>query len=269
MMKKVGLIAGNGQLPLILGREANKRGYELVVLAIKGETSSLIKNFASSILWVEPGELKKSFSFFLKEGVKEIVMIGQVKHQTIFKKRVDSSLKKILSLLPDKRTNSILGKITEEIEKRGIKVLPSSYFLSCLFPPSGLLTERKISEEERKDIELGRKVGMAIAGADIGQTVVVKNGVVLSVEAIEGTDETIKRAAKFTDGIVVVKVPRPEQDDRFDMPIVGLQTIKVMAENRAKVLALDGRKTLFLDQKKAISLANKEKISIVVEATQE
>ncbi len=264
-MKKIGLIAGNGNFPLLFAKEAKKRGYFLVVIAIKGETSSALKRTADKICWVRVGELAKAISFLRKEETKEAVMAGQIHHNQLFReKSPDQKLKSLLENLSDKRTDSILGAIADRLREEGIELLPSSLFLSHLLAQKGVLTRRRPTDTEWKDIRFGRDIATAIAGLDVGQTVCVKNGVVLAIEAIEGTDKTIIRASKFTQGIVVVKKAKPHQDLRFDLPVVGIRTVKIMAKTHALVLALDTEKTLILDREKVITFANRKGISVVV-----
>ena len=264
-MKKVGLIAGNGNFPLLFGKEAKKRGYFLVAIAIKGETSTSLGRIADKIFWLKTGELTKCFSLLGQEKIKEVVMAGQIHHDQLFKeKSPDKELKFLLKALADKRTDSILGAIAERLKEEGIELLPSHSFLSSLLPKEGILTKRIPTEDEWKDIKFGREIAERIAGADIGQTVCVKNAVVLAIEAIEGTDSTIKRASKFTKEVVVVKKAKPNQDLRFDIPVIGIRTIKAMVKAGSKVLALDPEKTILLDQEKVIALSDQKGISIVV-----
>ncbi|MCK4243994.1 MAG: UDP-2,3-diacylglucosamine diphosphatase LpxI [Candidatus Omnitrophica bacterium] len=264
-MKKVGLIAGNGNFPLLFAREAKKRGYFLVAIAIKGETSTSLGRIADKIFWLKAGELTKCFSLLKEEKIKEAVMAGQIHHHRLFKeKSPDKELKFLLKALPDKRTDSILGAIAERLEEKGINLLPSHSFLSHLLAKEGILTRRKPTEDEWKDVKFGREIANAIAGLDIGQTVCVKNGVVLAIEAIEGTNRTIQRASQFTKGVVIVKKAKPNQDLRFDIPVIGIRTIRIMAKSGAKVLAIDPEKTLLLDKEKVIALSDQKGISLVV-----
>ena len=192
-------------------------------------------------------------------------MAGQIHHYRLFKeKSPDKELQSLLKALADKRTDSILGAIAERLKEEGINLLPSYRFLSRLLPKEGILTRRKPTEDEWKDIKFGREIAERIAGADIGQTVCVKNGVVLAIEAIEGTDKTIRHASQFTQGVVVIKKAKPNQDLRFDIPVIGIRTIKTMVKSRAKVLAIDPEKTLLLDKEKVIRLSDEKGISIVV-----
>ncbi len=264
-MKRVGLIAGNGNFPLLFAREAKKREYFLVAIAIRGETSPALGRIADKIFWLKTGELTKCFSLLGQEKIKEAVMAGQIHHHRLFKeKSPDKELKSLLKALADKRTDSILGAIAERLKEEGINLLPSHSFLSHLLPKEGILTRRKPTEDEWRDIKFGREIAERIAGADIGQTVCVKNGVVLAIEAIEGTDKTIQRASQFARGVVIVKKAKPNQDLRFDIPVIGIRTIKTMVKTKAKVLALDPEKTLLLDKEKVIRLADQKGISLVV-----
>ena len=264
-MKKIGLIAGNGSFPLLFAEEAQKRGYFLVAIAIKGETSRRLKRIADKTYWVKVGELAKSLSLLREEKIKEVVMAGQIHHHQLFKeKSPDKELKSLLENLSDKRTDSILGAIADRLREEGIELLPSHMFLSHLLAQKGVLTRRIPTDDEWKDIRFGREIAEVVAGLDVGQTVCVKNGVVLAIEAIEGTDKTIIRASKFTKGIVIVKRAKPNQDLRFDLPVVGIRTIKTMVKIKANLLALDAGKTLLLDKEKVIALANQKGISVVV-----
>jgi len=264
-MKRIGLIAGNGNFPLLFGKEAKKRGYFLVGIAFHGETSPYLKRIADKIFWLKPGELTKCFSLLGQEKIKQVVMAGQIHHDRLFKEKLpDEELKSLLKTLPDKRTDSLLRAISEKLKEARIELLPSHIFLSHLLAEEGILTRRKPTEDDWKDIKFGRKIAAEITGLDIGQTVCVKNGVVLAIEAIEGTDKTIRRASQFTRGIIVVKKAKPNQDLRFDLPVIGIRTIKTMVKTKAKVLALDPEKTLLLDREKVIALSNQKGISIVV-----
>jgi len=264
-MKRIGLIAGNGSFPLLFAKEAKKRGCFLVAIAIKGETSRCLKRTADKIYWVRVGELAKSLSLLREEKIKEVVMAGQIHHHRLFKeKSPDKELKSLLKNLSDKRTDSILGAIADRLREEGIELLSSHLFLSHLLAKEGVLTRRMPTDDEWKDIRFGREIATAVAGLDVGQTVCVKNGVVLAIEAIEGTDKTIIRASKFTRGIVIVKRAKPNQDVRFDLPVVGIRTIKIMAKTKANLLALDAEKSLLLDKEKVITLANQKGICLVV-----
>ena len=263
--RKIGLIAGNGRFPLIFAREAKRAGVEVVALAIKKETSPSLVNLVDRIHWVDVGQLGDLIEICKKEGITRAVMAGQVKHTRLFSEvKLDARAMALLAGVKDKKANSLLGAVADELSREGIELIDSASYLAHLLPSPGILTRRKPTQKEWQDIEFGHKMAKEIAGLDIGQTVVVKDQAVLAVEGMEGTDRTIRRGGKLGKGdVVVVKVSKPQQDRRFDLPIVGERTIEVLKEAKAKVLAFSARSTILLDREKVVKSANKNGISLV------
>jgi len=260
-----GLIAGNGRFPFLVLEGARSQGIEMAVIAIKEEAAPELESQTKKLHWVSLGELSKTIDLLHQEGVTRAVMAGQVKHTKIFSAiRPDWKLAKLLFALPRKNTDALIGAVAKVLEDEGIRLVDSTLFLKPLVPEAGVLTRRAPDEKEAADIEYGLGVARQIAGMDIGQTVVISDKACVAVEAMEGTDETISRAARLTDGkkLVVVKVSKPKQDMRFDVPVVGLPTIQQMRDSGATALAVDAGRTLFFDREKLIELANQAGIAI-------
>jgi len=260
-----GLIAGNGRFPFLVLEGARSQGIEMVVIAIKEEAAPELEAQAKRVHWVSLGELSKTIDLLHKEGVAQAVMAGQVKHTKIFSAiRPDWRLAKLLFSLPRKNTDTLIGAVAKVLEDEGIRLVDSTLFLKPLVPEAGVLTRRAPSESEAADIEYGLGVARQIAAMDVGQTVVISDKACVAVEAMEGTDETIARAGRLVAGkqLVVVKVSKPKQDMRFDVPVVGLPTIQQMRDSGATALAVDAGRTLFFDREKLIELANQVGIAI-------
>ena len=254
-----GLIAGNGRFPFLVLEGARSQGIEMAVIALKEEASPDLEKTAKRLHWVSLGELSKAIELMQKEGVKQAVMAGQVKHNKIFSSiRPDWKLAKLLFSLPRKNTDSLIGAVAKVFEEEGIQLVDSTLFLKPLLPEAGVLTRRAPNEHEARDIEYGLGIARHIAAKDIGQTVVVADRACVAVEAMEGTDETIARAARFADGkpLVVVKVSKPRQDMRFDVPVVGLPTVESMKQAGATALAIDADRTLLFDREQLIAMAD-------------
>lgn len=262
--RKLGLIAGNGRFPLLLAREAKKRGNYLVVVAFPEETDPKINDWADELFWIPLGALSRLIGTFQQAGVREAVMAGQIKHRRIFLPLLfDSRVRRLLREVKTKQAGSILGAVVKELEEAGIKLLSSLTYLEENVAGEGVLASGKLTEGEKADLEFGYSLTLTVAQLDIGQTVVVKNKTVVAVEAMEGTDECIRRAASIAGaGIVVVKVARPRQDLRFDVPVIGLQTLKVLQECRVSLLGIEAKKTLILDKDELLAKAGKLKIKI-------
>jgi UDP-2,3-diacylglucosamine hydrolase len=260
-----GLIAGNGRFPFLVLEGARSQGIEMAVIALKEEASPELEKIAKRLHWVSLGELSKAIELMQSEGVKRAVMAGQVKHNKIFSSiRPDWKLAKLLFALPRKNTDSLIGAVTKVLEEEGIELVDSTMFLKPLLPEAGVLTRRAPSQQEAADIEYGLGIARHISAKDIGQTVVVSDSACVAVEAMEGTDETIARAARFANGrpLVVVKVSKPRQDMRFDVPVVGLPTVESMKLAGATALAIDANRTLLFDREKLIAMANDAGIAI-------
>jgi len=266
-----GLIAGNGDFPFLVLEGARSRGIEMAVVAIREEASPELERVAKRLHWVSLGELSRTIELLHQEGVKRAVMARQVKHNKIFSAiRPDWRLAKLLFSLPAKNTDSLIGAIAGVLGEEGIELVNSTKFLGPLLPEAGVLTKRAPNESEAADIAYGHKVARQIAGLDLGQMVVVRDRACVAIEAMEGTDETIERAARITGGqkLVVVKVSKPLQDMRFDVPVVGLKTIEVMRKANATALAIDAGRTLLFDRDDLIRAADDAGIAIEAFATE-
>lgn len=263
--RKIGLIAGDGRFPLIFAQEAKRQGVKVVALAIKKETNPSLENLVDRIHWVNVGELGDLIEICKKEKITRAVMAGQVRHTRLFSQvKLDARAMALLAGVKDKKANSLLGAVADELSREGIELIDSATYLSHLLPSPGILTRRKPTQKEWRDIEFGHKMAKEIAGLDIGQTIVVKDQAVLAVEGMDGTDSTIKRGGRLGRGsVVVVKVSKPQQDRRFDLPIVGERTIEVLKEAKAKVLAFSARSTILLDRERVVRKANQSGISLV------
>ncbi len=262
---KIGLIAGNGDYPLHFARAAKAQGKKIITVALDGETDPNLTNLVDSFSWIGLGQLNKLIDIFRKEQITQVVMAGQVKHFRLFDLlKLDLRAAALLKRLPNKKADTILGGVAEELEKEGISLVDSRIFLEKFIPQAGVLTKAKPNKEQQKDIEFGLKIAKGIAGLDIGQTVIVKDQAVLAVEAMEGTDQAILRGGKIGKGeVVVVKVSKPGQDFRFDVPIIGEKTIDILREAGAQVLAFCAGETLILNIERVIELANEYKICLV------
>lgn len=275
-IERLGLIAGNGSFPLLLLDAACAQGTQVVVAAIKEETSPQIENRgAESVHWLSLGELGKLIETFKKAGVSTAVMAGQVKHKQIFSSiRPDWRLAKVLFSLGTRNTDSLIGAVAKVLEDEGIHLISSTSYLEPLLARPGILTRRAPTEAEQKNIDYGRQVARHLAQYDIGQTVVIAEAACVAVEAMEGTDATIVRAGEImksasdtADGalsreLTVVKVAKPNQDMRFDVPVVGVRTLQTMQHAGATCLAVDAGKCLFLDGDKVIEAADRAGIAI-------
>jgi DUF1009 family protein len=260
-----GLIAGNGRFPFLVLEGAKSQGIEMAVIALKEEASPELEKLAKRLHWVSLGELSKAIDLMHQEGVKQAVMAGQVKHNKIFSSiRPDWKLAKLLFSLPRKNTDALIGGVAKVLADEGIHLVDSTLFLKPLVPEPGVLTKRTPNEHEAEDLAYGLGVARRIAGMDIGQTVVISDRACVAVEAMEGTDETIARAARITGGkpLVVVKVSKPGQDMRFDVPVVGLPTIEQMRVSGVTALGVDAGRTLLFDRAKLIEQADVAGIAI-------
>lgn len=262
---KYGLIAGNGDFPFLVLEGARKSGELLAVAAIKEETDKRIETLAEKFTWVGVGQLGKMISFFREAGVEKVIMAGQVKHIQLFSGAVpDVRMLKMLWNLPRRNTDSLIGGIAAELEKDGIELIDSTYFLVDHLASRGALTKRKPNETELENIEYGLHIAGEIARLDLGQTIVVRAKACVAIEAMEGTDATIARAGHLANGkLTVIKVAKPDQDMRFDVPVVGVPTVKTMIAAGATCLSITAGKTLMIGRDEMLDLANENKIAIV------
>jgi DUF1009 family protein len=262
---KFGLIAGNGKFPFMVLEGARKAGVQMAVAAIREETDPEIERVAASLNWVGIGQLGRMIRFFKDEGIEKAIMAGQVKHVQIFSRAIpDARMLKVLLRLPKRNTDSLIGAIANELASEGIELIDSTYFLQDSLPKLGTLTRRSPDSRENENIEYGLEVAHEIARLDLGQTIVVRAKACVAIEAMEGTDETILRAGRLAKGrLTVVKIAKPDQDMRFDVPVVGVPTIETMVEAGATCLCITAGKTLMFDRDEMIKLADKKKIAIV------
>jgi len=276
---RMGLIAGNGKFPFLVLDAARAAGYEVVVIAIKEEAFPEIESRgAASVYWLSLGELSKLIETFQREGVRRAIMAGQVKHKQIFSAiRPDWRMAKLLLSLATRSTDSLLGAVAQVLAEEGITLENSTGLLEPLLVKSGVLTRRAPSEQERQNIDYGRAVARQLAQHDIGQTVVIAETACVAVEAMEGSDATIERAGRImgslrgdastlSRALTVVKIAKPNQDMRFDVPVIGVRTIEVMRAAGATCLALDAGKCLLLDGEKILDAANAAGIAVVADA---
>jgi DUF1009 family protein len=260
-----GLIAGNGRFPFLVLEAARSQGIEMAVIALREEAAPDLEQVAKRLHWVSLGELSRTLELLHQEGVTRAVMAGQVKHNKIFSSiRPDWKLAKLLFSLPRKNTDSLIGAVARLLESEGIELVDSTAFLRPLVPAPGVLTRRAPDSRELADMEYGREVARHLATLDLGQTVVVSDLACVAIEAMEGTDETIERAARLVNGkpLAVIKVAKPRQDMRFDVPVVGLQTIETMRRSGATALAIDSGRTLLFDRTALLDGADAAGIAI-------
>jgi UDP-2,3-diacylglucosamine hydrolase len=275
-MTRLGLIAGNGKFPFLVLDAARAQGYEVVVAAIREEAFPEIESKgAASVYWLSLGELSKLIETFQREGVTRAVMAGQVKHKQIFSSiKPDWRLAKLLLSLSTRNTDSLLGAVAKVLADEGIMLENSTSLLEPLLAKAGVLTQRPPTEPERKNIEYGRAVARHLAQYDIGQTVVIADAACVAVEAMEGTDATIERAGQLLRSLegdastlsrtlTVVKIAKPNQDMRFDVPVIGVKTIETMQRAGATCLGIDAGRCLLLDGEAVLEAANQAQISIV------
>jgi len=260
----LGLIAGNGRFPFLVARAARKAGRRVVCVAIKEETAPELEGEVDEIHWLSLGQLGRAIAALKDGGAREAVMAGQVKHRQIFAGIVpDLTLLGVLARLAFKNTDSLIGGVADALEREGIRLLPSTALLEDQLATPGPMTREKASAAELRDVEYGREVAETLAARDLGQTAVVKSRAAVALEAMEGTDEVIRRAGRIAGpGTVVVKVAKPRQDMRFDVPVVGEQTLDAMREAEARVLAVDAFRTLILDRAAFLARADELKVAV-------
>ncbi len=262
----LGLIAGNGQFPILFARQAKTKNLRIVAAAIKGDASLWLKMFVDRIFWVGPGELKKLFEFFQKEGVQRVIMAGQVNPENLFdeRMRLDGEFEQLFAALKDRKADTIFSAVADKLKTQGMELLDSTFLLTDHLAPKGTLTKRAPTLKELADIDFGVGIAKAMGALDVGQTVVVKDKAIVAIEAMEGTDRTILRGGTIArQGAVVVKVAKPKQDNRFDVPVIGPRTIQTMIRARVGCLAVEAQKTLLINREACIRLADQSGICIV------
>ena len=263
---RYGLIAGNGRFPILALESARALGHEVVVIAIKEEAPAEVERLASSCYWISLGQLGKLMKICKQEGIAELTMAGQVKHASIFSSiRPDWRLVKLLAGLPSKNTDGLIGAVSAALQEEGIRLKDSTALLKPLLAEAGSLAARKPGKEEQADIDYGRRVANALAGVDVGQSVAICERACVAVEAMEGTDAMLRRAASLVDGrrLTLVKVGRRRRHLLFDVPVVGPGTIAAMCQTGATALAVDAGRTLLLDREEMLRQAAAADIAVV------
>ena len=261
----LGIIAGNGGYPRLLADAARKAGVKkIIAAAFTGETDPVLAQHVDLIEWMRVGQLNRLLKFFNEHKVHHVIMAGQIAPKNLFDLRPDLKALLLLGKLKQRNAESIFAAIADELARIDIDLLPATTFLEECLASSGLIAGAKLSQGEEEDVDLGRKIAKEIARLDIGQTILVKNGTVVAVEAFEGTNEAIKRGGALArEGAVMVKVAKPNQDMRFDVPVIGVETVRVAAEAKLRVIAVEAGKTLLLERDTIVDLADRSKISIV------
>jgi UDP-2,3-diacylglucosamine hydrolase len=268
-LSRIGIIAGNGRFPFLALQGARSLGHDVTVVAVREEAFPELEQAArdaeAGFHPVSLGHLGKCIKILQENGVSQAVMAGQVKHSKIFSGIVpDLTLLSVLTRLKARNTDALIAAVADVLRENGIELLDSTVFLSPLLAREGVLTDRAPSEEERADFTFGYGVADTLAALDVGQTIAVKNRAVVAVEAMEGTDAVIERAGRLAgDGVRLVKVAKPKQDMRFDVPVIGVATIEVMARVAASAISIDAARTLVIDGDKVFAAANRAGIAVV------
>lgn len=264
-IKELILIAGSGTYPLELAASARAQGLaRIFVLAFKHETDKAIERLADEIVWLPLGQVTAAREALKKTGIRHAVMAGRVTPTHIFSMRIDREAIRLLSRIATRNAHTVFGGAADELLKMGIELLPASLFMERAMPAVGPLTSRTPTHDQQRDIALGLKVAKATSALEIGQTVVVKGGQILAVEALEGTDEAIERGGRIGGpGAVVVKVAKHGHDMRFDIPIIGPRTIKIIAKIKGAALAIEAGRTIILERQAAIAAAEKQGVAMV------
>lgn len=266
-MARIGLVAGGGRLPAVFADAARSKGDVVVAFGLKGITDPGLEKSVDKMHWLVWGDLKKAMMLLVMEGIKKIVLLGKIKKETVFKDtgNLDAEAREVLEKYRDNKDYAILKRVADALKKVGVEVIEPTKYLGGLVPSKGLLTQHEPSDSEMEDVKYGLKVARHLSDMDIGQSIAVKDKVVIAVEAAEGTDEMIARAGRLVkDGFTVIKVARPEQDMRFDIPLVGPETLQSMEKAGASVLALEACRTLIMDRENLVKFADSNDIAVVV-----
>jgi DUF1009 family protein len=259
------ILAGRGAYPFEMARGARDAGVKKIsILALRGAAPRCIKSIADEIEWIGVGEMERGIAWAKKTGATFMAMAGGVSPLALFRARFDALSKKLLREMPVKNAHTIFGRLAQVIEANGTRVLPASVFMDAALPAPGFLTQRAPTPGEESDISLGHRVAMEMCNLDIGQTLVINSGMITAVEAFEGTNAAIRRAGKLARGGVVVKVAKFGHDMRFDIPVIGRETIPVLRKAGITALALQARRVILLDRDETIALANRANIAITV-----
>ncbi len=263
--EQLGIIAGNGVYPVLLAQSARSSGVKkIVAAAFTNETDPRLAGLVDEIEWLRVGQLSRLLNFFSEQKIQKVIMAGQIAPKNLFNLRPDWKALLLLAQLKRRNAESIFAAIADELKKIEIEMLPATTFLEKFVASSGLIAGPKLSRREQEDVAFGWEIAKEISRLDIGQTVVVKNGTVLAVEAFEGTNETLKRGGSLgRKDAIMVKVAKPTQDMRFDVPVIGIETVRIAAEAAVRVIAVEAGKTLLLELNSLVELAERSKISIV------
>ena len=265
-IESLGIIAGNRSLPLMFAKEARRQGVKrLVAVAFEGETDPALAPLVDEIVWLKVGQLSKLIAAFTSRGIKQCIMVGQIAPKNLFDYRPDLRALAVVMRLRERNAHTIFGAIADELKRDGVELIEAIPWLKPLMPGAGFQIGPKLSEAQRADVEFGLRLAKEISRLEIGQTVVVKNGTALAVEALEGTDKCLTRGGELAGpdgGAVAVKVAREKHDLRFDIPCLGPQTLEVCAAARISVLAFEAGKSLLLEQETCERLARKHKIAL-------
>ena len=266
MDERLGIVAGSGSLPFIVTSNARLDGVSHVyAVAFKEQTDPALEQHVDELCWIGLGQIGKLIDFFKKNNVTQAVFIGKIGHNIVFSNlKLDMKMLQLAMKIKDWRTDSILGAIADEITASGITIIDSTTYLRNLLPSPGILTKKKPDKQQQADVEFGFYIAKQLSGLDVGQTVVVKKKTVLALEAIEGTDKAILRGGELgKKDVVVVKVSKPHQDMRFDVPTIGMQTLETLINAGVAVLAVEAGKTILIDQEQFLSKAEENKIIVV------
>jgi DUF1009 family protein len=265
-IESLGIIAGNRSLPLMFAKEARRQGVKrLVAVAFEGETDPALAPLVDEIVWLKVGQLSKLIAAFTSRGIKQCIMVGQIAPKNLFDYRPDLRALTVMMRLRERNAHTIFGAIADELKRDGVELIEAIPWLKPLMPGAGFQIGPKLSEAQRADVEFGLRLAKEISRLEIGQTVVVKNGTALAVEALEGTDKCLTRGGELAGpdgGAVAVKVAREKHDLRFDIPCLGPQTLEVCAAARISALAFEAGKSLLLEQETCERLARKHKIAL-------
>ena len=265
-MEKIGLLAGVGKLPVECARTAKQLGYEVYAVGLLPESDPQIADFATDYQQISVGQLDAILKYLKSKDLQKVTMIGKVTKELLFNGKIqpDQKMIELITSLPDRSDNTIMMMFVRELAKAGLQAFDQTALIRRLMPRRGTITNREPSTAERQDMDFGFRIAKELGRFDVGQTVVVKNRAVMALEAIEGTDECIRRGGKLANGgAVVAKVSKPKQDNRFDVPTVGKRTVEVMAEVGATALAIEADKTLLVDRKNTVAFADEKGITIV------
>jgi UDP-2,3-diacylglucosamine hydrolase len=264
-LHSLGIIAGNGVYPRLLADSARNAGVmKIVAAAFTGETDPVVEKHVDLLEWMRVGQLGRLLKFFRAQEIHHAIMAGQIAPKNLFDLRPDWKALMLLGKLKQRNAESIFAAVADELTKVDVNLMPATTFLEDSLATPGLVAGPKLSRREEQDVDLGWKVAKEIAWLDIGQTVIVKNGTIVAVEAFEGTNDAIKRGGALArEDAVMVKVAKPNQDMRFDVPVIGVETIRIAADAKLRVVAIEAGKTLLLERDAIADLAKREKISIV------